>query len=73
MHKKKKTIDVQIFWVKSCPIMTFMILLKPNVLEKFGSQVKCKNSNQVAGFLNFNVSKTIGGIKLIFCMQVHIY
>ena len=53
--------------------MTFMILLKPNVLEKSGSQVKCKNSNQIARFLNFNVSKTIGGIKLIFYMQVHIY
>ena len=30
-------------------------------------------ANQIAGFLIFNISKTIGGIKLIFCMQVHIY
>ena len=29
-------------------------------------------ANQIAGFLNFNISKTIGGIKLIFCMQEHI-
>ena len=30
-------------------------------------------ANQIAGFLNFNISKTIGGIKLIFYMQTHIY
>ena len=29
-------------------------------------------TNQITGFLNFNISKTIGGVKLIFCMQVHI-
>ena len=29
--------------------------------------------NQIAGFLNFSISETVGGIKLIFCMQVHIY
>ena len=34
---------------------------------------KMLSANQIAGFLNFNISKTIGGIKLIFCMQVHIY
>ena len=33
---------------------------------------KMLSSNQIAGFLNFNISKTIGDIKLIFCMQVHI-
>ena len=27
--------------------------------------------NQIAGFLSFNISKTIGAIKLIFCMQLH--
>ena len=34
---------------------------------------KIVSANQIAGFLNFNISKTIGDIKLIFCMQVHIY
>ena len=34
---------------------------------------KMLSANQIAGFLNFNISKTIGGIKLISCMQVHIY
>ena len=27
--------------------------------------------NQIAGFLNVNISKTTGGIKFIFCMQIH--
>ena len=27
---------------------------------------KMISANQIAGFLNFNISKTIGGIKLIF-------
>ena len=30
-------------------------------------------TNQIAEFLNFNISETIEGIKLIFCMQVQIY
>ena len=25
-------------------------------------------ANQIAGFLNFNISKTIGALKLIFCI-----
>ena len=29
------------------------------------------SANQIAGFLNFNISKTIGVRKLIFSMQVH--
>ena len=29
---------------------------------------KMLSANQSAGFLNFNISKTIGDIKLIFCM-----
>ena len=33
---------------------------------------KMLSVNQIAGFLNFIISKTIGGIKLIFCIQVHI-
>ena len=27
------------------------------------------SANQIAGFLNFNISKTIGGIKLIFACR----
>ena len=62
------------FGFKSCTIMTFMILLKRYVWEKSGSQVK---SNNALGQLDcrifkLNISKTIGGMKLIFCMQVHI-
>ena len=55
-------------------MVTFMILLKLHVWEKSDSQVNAKmfSANQIAGFLNFNVSKTVGGIKLIFCIQVHI-
>ena len=29
-------------------------------------------ANQIVRFLNFDISKTAKGIKLIFCMQVHI-
>ena len=61
------------FWFKSSTIMTLMILFKWHVCEKSGSPVKCKNAHQTAGFLNFDISKTIGGIKLILCMQLHIY
>ena len=28
--------------------------------------------DQIAGFLNFNISKAIGGIKINFCMHLHI-
>ena len=34
---------------------------------------KMLSTNQIAGFLNFNISKTIGDIKWIFCLYVHIY
>ena len=66
------------FGFKSCTIVTYMILLKLHAWKKPGSQVKFKmlSINQIAGFLylkNFDISKTIGVIKLIFCMQVHIY
>ena len=56
------------FGFKSCTMVTFMILLKLHVWEKSDSQVNAKmlSANQIAGFLNFNVSKTVGGIKLIF-------
>ena len=52
----------------------FIILLNLHVWEKYDSQVKCKNAstNQIAGFLNFSISKTIASAKLIFYMQVHI-
>ena len=30
---------------------------------------KMLSANQLAGFLNFNISKTIGGIKLIFACR----
>ena len=33
---------------------------------------KMSLANQIARFLNFNISKTIGDIKFIFYMQVHI-
>ena len=33
---------------------------------------KMPSANQIAGFLNLNISKTIGSIKLIFWIQVHI-
>ena len=29
-------------------------------------------ANQIAEFLNFNISKAIEGVNLIYCMQVHI-
>ena len=35
--------------------------------------VEILSANQIAGFLNFNISKTIGGIKLIFvCSYISI-
>ena len=52
-----------------------MILLEPHVWEKSGSRVKYKwawvnakmlSANQIGGFSSFNISKTIGVIKLIF-------
>ena len=30
-------------------------------------------ANQIEGIVDFNISKTICGIKLIFCMELHIY
>ena len=50
--------------------MTFMILLICMSGEK---NAKMLSANQIAGFLNFKISKTIGGIKLILFMQVCIY
>ena len=44
---------------KSCTIMTFMILLKPLIWEKYDSPVKCKNAVNLSN-LNFSISKTIG-------------
>ena len=35
--------------------------------------VKMLSANQIAGFLNFNISKIFVGIKKIFSMYVHVY
>ena len=64
------------FCFKSCTIMTFMILLKPRMSGKnlvLELNAKILSANQIAGFLNFKISKTTGILKLIFCMQVYIY
>ena len=62
---------------KSCTIMTFMILLKPHVWKNLVLKLNIKmlslSANQIAGFLNFNISKRIAGIKWIFSMYVHTY
>ena len=63
--RKESLLICRFFGFKPCTIVTLMILLKPHVCEKSGS------TNQIAGFLNFNISKSIGGMKLIFSMQVH--
>ena len=34
---------------------------------------KMLSANQIAGCLNFDILKTIGGMKLIFYLQIHIY
>ena len=51
--------------------MTFKILLQPHVwenlvLELIKLNAKMLLANQIAGFLNFNISKNVGSIKLIF-------
>ena len=53
----------------------FMILLKPHVWENVNLELHAKvlSANQISGFLNFIISKTIGGKKLILCWQLHIY
>ena len=40
-----------------------------NLLLESGN-AKMLSTSQIAGILNFNISKTIGGIKLIFYKQV---
>ena len=35
--------------------------------------VKMLSTNQIGGLLNFNISKTIGDIKWIYYLNVHIY
>ena len=49
-----------------CTIMTFMILFKPRVCENLVLELNAKmlSANEIAGCLNFNISKTIGGLKL---------
>ena len=55
--------------------MTFTILLKLHVWEKMCFELNAKMllTSQIAGFLNFHISKTKGGIKLILYMQLYIY
>ena len=43
---------------------------KKNLYLKLNA--KMLSANQIAGFLNFSISKTIGGIKFIFYMEVPI-
>ena len=54
------------FEFKSCTIITFMILLKPLKKLVLKSNAKMLWANQIAWFLNFNISKTTGDKKLIF-------
>ena len=58
----------KLYGFKSLTIMTFMIVLKQHVWEKSGSRVNAKMllANQISGFLNLKISKTIGGIKWVF-------
>ena len=60
--KKKGQLMCRFFGFKSCTI----------IWEKPGSRVKYKNALDQSDCRIF-ISKTIAGIKLIFCMQVHIY
>ena len=55
--------------------MTFMILLNLEVWENLVPELNAKmlSVNQIALFLNFNISKTIAGITLTFFMQKHVY
>ena len=50
-----------------------MILFKPLVWENVVLELNAKKlwANQIAEFLN--LSNFIGGIKVIYCIQVHIY
>ena len=41
-----------------------------NLVPKLNAKILL--ADQIAGFLKVNISKTIGGIKLIVSMQVHI-
>ena len=47
-------------------------LLKLQIDHGAWLNAKVLSANQIAGFLNINISKTIGVITLIFCMQLHI-
>ena len=55
--------------------MTFMILLNLEVWENLVPELNAKmlSVNQIALFLNFNISKTIAGITLTFSMQTLVY
>ena len=66
--KKNNLLICKLYGFKSLTIMTFMIVLKQHVWEKSGSRVNAKMllANQISGFLNLKISKTIGGIKWVF-------
>ena len=51
--------------------MTLKRMSVKNLVLKLNA--KMLSANQIARFLNFNISKTIGGTNVIFCMKVHIY
>ena len=55
--------------------MTFVTLLKPYLWKNLILKLYAKMlpANKIAGFWNFNIWKTIGGIKLSFSMQIHIF
>ena len=58
--------------------MTFKILLQPHVwenlvLELIKLNAKMLLANQIARFLKFNISKTVGSIKLIFFLHAGTY
>ena len=73
--KKISPLTCRFFGFKSCTIMSFMILLNLEVWENLVPELNAKmlSVNQIALFLNFNISKTIAGITLTFFMQKHVY
>ena len=75
IFKKISPLTRRFFGFKSCTIMTFMILLNLEVWENLVPELNAKmlSVNQIALFLNFNISKTIAGITLTFSMQTLVY
>ena len=69
--QKNSSLICRFFEFKSCTIMTLKRMSVKNLVLKLNA--KMLSANQIARFLNFNISKTIGGTNVIFCMKVHIY